>query len=154
MGGGASQMQGVEDLLATTYMIGKAIAAISFPGMYRIYDFHSPLAPKLKNATSFAFFSHESDDEGGGNEEYEEPDISKYSHCFKVTVGQDNIYIEDVLYVNEAGWTALHACCMSFLTKEAGALLVDEIVELGGDIDVKTKSGTGSFNSGWTPLHM
>lgn len=145
-------MQGVEDLLATTYMIGKAIAAISFPGMYRIYDFHSPNAPKLKNSHSFAFFGHDSDNEDDDN--YQVPDISEYGHFFKVIVGQDIIYIENPLIINEAGWSPLHSCCMSFLTKEAGILLIDEIIRLGGSIDVKTVTGPGSFNRGWSPLHM
>jgi hypothetical protein len=35
MGGGASSQMGVEDLLTSTYMIGRAISAITFPGMYR-----------------------------------------------------------------------------------------------------------------------
>jgi hypothetical protein len=46
MGGGASTIA-LDDLLATTYAIGSAIASISLPGMYRIYDFHSKKAPRL-----------------------------------------------------------------------------------------------------------
>ncbi|CAN0432670.1 unnamed protein product, partial [Hapterophycus canaliculatus] len=29
-----------------------------------------------------------------------------------------------------------------------------EVVALGGDLNLKTKRGPGSFNSGFTPLHM
>ena len=153
MGGGASSsMQNMEDLLATTYMIGKAIASISFPGMYRIYDFHSSKAPRLKNMRSFSFFAPDSDEED--EDEYQEPPLSQYEHYFKIIVGQDVIYIEDPTKANEAGWTALHACCMSFLTKDAGSALVDEIIRLKGNIDIPTIAGPGTFNKGWTPLHM
>lgn len=35
----------------------------------------------------------------------------------------------------------------------AGTLL-QEMVALGGDLNLKTTKGPGSFNSGFTPLHM
>lgn len=146
-------MQGMEDLLATTYMIGKAIAAITFPGMYRIYDFHSPRAPRLKAMrNNFSFFAPDSDDED--EDDYQEPPLSAYQHFFKVIVGGDSIYIENPLAANEAGWTPLHACCMSFLTKDAGIALIDEIIAKGGSLDIPTIAGPGTFNKGWTPLHM
>ena len=51
MGGGVSFSEmGVEELVTTTIMIGRAISTVKFPGMYRIYDFHSSKAPRLKNA--------------------------------------------------------------------------------------------------------
>lgn len=173
MGGGASGMQGVEELITTTYMIGRAIAAITFPGMYRIYDFHSPLAPKLKNAQrSFSFFAADSDDEeddednyggggrrgllgnGGEGDENNGSAAEVYEKFFSVTVGDDKIYLEDPLYVNESGWTALHTCCMSFMTVPAGLALIDETIRLGGSLDGKTTAGPGTFNKGWTPLQM
>lgn len=141
----------MEDILTTTYMIGRAIAAISCPGMYRIHDFHSPLAPRLKNTKSFAFFADESDDEEG--QEFQ-PDPSVYSNFFNVTVGEDVIYIEDPLDCNESGWTPLHACCMSFMTVSAGMKIIDEIVRRGGNLNIKTTAGPGSFNKGWTALQM
>ena len=145
-------MQGMEDLLATTYMIGKAIAAITFPGMYRIYDFHSAKAPRLKTMrNNYSFFAPDSDDE---DDEYEDPPASAYEHFFRVVVGGDIIYIENPLAANEAGWTPLHACCMSFLTKDAGLALVDEVVDQGGNLNISTLAGPGTFNRGWTPLHM
>ena len=63
MGAGASS-QGI-DLIATTMMIGQAIASITFPGMFRIYDFHSSLAPRLKvrPTFSFSYYGADSDDE-------------------------------------------------------------------------------------------
>lgn len=141
----------MEDLITTTYMIGRAIAAITCPGMYRIYDFHSNLAPKLKNAKSFSFFGEESDED---EEETMEPDSSRYAHLFNVKVGEDVVYLEDPLGANEAGWTPLHACCMSFLTVSAGIKLIEETVRQGGSLNRKTLAGPGSFNKGWTPLHM
>ena len=50
--------------------------------------------------------------------------------------------------------TALHACCMSFVTVPAALKLIDEIKKEGGKIDIKTMNGPGSFNKGWTPLQM
>eukprot|EP00595_Chromulina_sp_UTEXLB2642_P001275 CAMPEP_0196766534 /NCGR_PEP_ID=MMETSP1095-20130614/26012_1 /TAXON_ID=96789 ORGANISM="Chromulina nebulosa, Strain UTEXLB2642" /NCGR_SAMPLE_ID=MMETSP1095 /ASSEMBLY_ACC=CAM_ASM_000446 /LENGTH=568 /DNA_ID=CAMNT_0042129021 /DNA_START=61 /DNA_END=1764 /DNA_ORIENTATION=+ len=156
MGGGASSIQGIEDLLTTTYMIGKAIAAVTFPGMYRIYDFHSNKAPKLKNIQKkFIFFQNDDDDEDDDDyDDSEPPDPSHYAHFFHVKVGDDIIYIEDPIIENEAGWTPLHSCCMSFNTIPAGLALIDETLRLNGDLNIKTKSGPGSFNSGWTPLQM
>ena len=48
MGGGTSSMVVLDDLLAATFHIGNTIASMSVPGMFRIYDFHSKKAPKLK----------------------------------------------------------------------------------------------------------
>ena len=154
MGGGASLMENVEELMTTTILIGRAISAVQFPGMYRLYDFHSKKAPKLKNAQVFKpFFLPDSDDED--NEVVEQvPDESEYSHFFHVKVGEDNIYIEDVLRENEAGWTPLHACCMSLQTVDAGLAIIEEVMRRGGNLDVKTKMGPGTFNREWSPLQM
>jgi hypothetical protein len=152
MGGGASAIEGVDELLSTTYMIGRAISAITFPGIYRIYDFHSSKAPKLKNQRQFTFFAPDSDDED--ENQAQEPEESSYIHFFCVLVGEDKIYLENPLAVNQDGWTALHTCCMSFSTIKAGLSLIDEIVHRGGNIDLKTIAGPGTFNSEWSPLHM
>ena len=152
MGGGASSMQGVDELLSATYMIGRAISAIAFPGMYRIYDFHSSKAPKLKNQRQFTFFAPDSDDEDETLQE--KPDESTFSHLFNVLVGEDIIYLENPIEINEAGWTPLHTCCMSFLTVPAGLVLIDEVMRRGANIDTKTVAGPGTFNSEWTCLHM
>lgn len=156
MGGGVSLMEGaegVEQLMTTALMIGRAISAVAFPGMYRIYDFHSKKAPKLKNGQKFTpFFNADSDDED--EEEYVEPNPANYEHFFHVKVGGDTIYIEDPLQENEAGWTALHACCMSLQTVEAGLEIIEEMSRRGGHFDTKTVSGPGTFNRGWTALQM
>ena len=34
------------------------------------------------------------------------------------------------------------------------SLEAQEVVALGGDLNLKTTRGPGSFNSGFTPLHM
>jgi hypothetical protein len=151
MGGGASSVQGVENLLATTMMIGRAIAAITFPGMFRIYDFHSKKAPKLKtNQNSFVIFGYVSDDD----DEEEPIDPAEYQHLFNVQVGDDTIYLDDPLAANDAGWTPLHACCMSLSTVAAGIKLIKETKARGGNLDSRTIAGPGTFNRGWTPLHM
>jgi hypothetical protein len=153
MGGGISLMEGgLEELLTTTIMIGRAISAVTFPGMYRIYDFHSKRAPRLKNAKQFTFFAPDSDDED--DEEYVVPDPERYEHFFKVMVGEDTIYLENPTEVNESGWTPLHACCMSMSTVQAAFLLIDETVRRGESFEVKTTVGPGTFNKGWTVLHM
>jgi len=147
----------VEEMLTATYMLGRAIATVTFPGMYRIYDFHSPKAPKLQNAKKLTFFSQEDDSDDGDDEKDcvgIAPDPCQYEDMFKVTVGDDIIYLENPIEVNDAGWTPLHTCCMSFLTVSAGQQLIDETLRLGGSLDVKTVHGPGNFNSGWTPLHM
>ena len=93
MGGGASSMN-MEDLIQTTVMVGRAIAAITFPGMYRIYDFHSPKAPRLKTANHFVLFSDESDDEEsrGGNNAI---DPSLYDSYMKFVNGASRFYWEN-----------------------------------------------------------
>ena len=147
-------MADVDQLLSTTMMIGRAIAAITFPGMFRIYDFHSTKAPKLKNQRQFSFFAPDSDDEDDDEDNNGIPDPSEYAHLFNVQVGEDQVYLEDPTFVNEAGWTALHTCCMSFLTVNAGIALIDETIRRGKSVDVKTLAGPGTFNSQWTALHM
>ena len=148
-----SNADSMEGILAATYMVGRAIAAVAFPGMHRIYDFHSPRAPKLKSASPFTLFQqteYDSDDDPP-DDLYSEEELSE---LFCVDVGSDKIYIEDPLVVNESGWTPLHACCMSFLTVPAGLKLIEEITRRGGYLDIPTKIGPGTFNKGWTPLQM
>lgn len=155
MGGGISLVEGgIEDLLTTTIMIGRAISAVAFPGMYRIYDFHSSKAPKLKNAKRFTFFAPSDSDDEDEDNDYEPPHPSQYAHLFKVTVGDDSIYLEDPTGENESGWTPLHSCCMSLSTVQAAFLLIDETIRVGGSFETRTKTGPGTFNKGWTPLHM
>lgn len=150
MGGGQSTSALMGEIIAATYVIGRAIATTTFPGMYRIYDFHSSKAPKIMAVNpSFNFYA-DSDEEI----DEDEPDESEYAHMFHVHVGEDTIYIENPIEVNEAGWTPLHACCMSFLTVQAGLALVDETERLGGDLNAKTTFGPGTYSKGWTALHM
>lgn len=145
-GGGAA-----EDILATTYLIGRAIAAIAFPGMFRIYDFHSSRAPKIRHSVHQLLFfpgDMDSDAEDRPAEPYE------YEHLFHVRVGDDTIYLDDPVEANDLGWTPLHTCCMSFLTVSAAETLIREHVRRGKDFETKTKAGPGTFNRGWTALHM
>ena len=142
----------MDDLIATTYVIGRALSAITFPGMYRIYDFHSSKAPKIKNNKPMMFYSTAPDESVPDDDP--PPDPSEYSHMLCLQVGEDKVYIDDVGYVNPDGWTVLHTCCMSFSTVKAGLDIIDELIRKGGDLDVKTMSGPGSFNKGWTSLHM
>ena len=43
-------------------------------------------------------------------------------------VGDDKIYIENVLESNMSGWLPLHACCMSTVTLDAALKLIDEML--------------------------
>lgn len=150
-------MGGVEHLLQTTIMIGKAIAGISFPGMYRIYDFHSELAPPLRTQPILFFGFPDEDNQDEDDDEVkarQNIDKAQYEHLFHVTVGEDEIYIEEPLCVNEAGWTPLHTCCMSVQTIPAALKLIDENIKRDGNLDIKTKHGPGTFNAGWTCLHI
>ena len=158
MGGGASS-GGIEGILATTLMVGRAIAGVyRNPGMYRLQDFHSEKAPRLKSAKppTFVFFGQEDDDDEDEEEDdgYEPPSPIEYEHMFSVEMNDETIYIEDVNVVNEEGWTALHASCMSFVAVPAATKIIDEIKRTGGSLDRMTLAGPGSFNKGWTPLHM
>lgn len=151
MGGGASS-QGLEDVIQETFQLGRALVSVSFPGMYRIYDFHSSKAPKIKNSNPFSLLMAPDSDEE--EEEAEQPAEENYKDLFHVTVGGDVIYFDDVNEVNDAGWTALHTCCMSYQTVEAGIALIKEMSRLNGNLDEKTITGPGAFNAGWSPLHM
>lgn len=154
--GGASSAMAVEEMLTATYLLGRAITAVAFPGMYRIYDFHSQKAPPLQNVKKFAIFSNEddSDDEEESDVTLIAPDPCMYDSMFKVHVADDVIYLENPIEANEAGWTPLHTCCMSTLTVTAGVSLIDETIRQRGNLNIKTIKGPGNFNSGWTPLHM
>jgi hypothetical protein len=142
MGGGMSTASGLEEMLSASHMVGRAIAAITFPGMHRIYDFHSERAPKIKNVTSFVMFGQAAADEDDDDDE----DQNKFSEAeleniFFVQVGNDKIYLEDPQAVNGSGWTPLHTCCMSFLTIPAGLKIIDYMVEHGNLFDAKTFIG-------------
>lgn len=154
MGGGASSLN-MEDLIQTTVMVGRAIASLSFPGMYRLVDFHSSKAPKLRSTRHFVLFSDDSEeDDAGQGQSQAGPPLESYEHMFRVEVNEEFIYLEDVCRVNDQGWQALHTCCMSYITAPAGLLIVDEMVRLGAPLDQKTKLGPGTFNREWTALHM
>lgn len=138
MGGGMSS-SGLEDMLTASHMVGRAIAAITFPGMHRIYDFHSTRAPKIKNMSNFIMFGQETDDEADENENaFTESELET---VFFVQVGNDKIYLEDPVAVNASGWTPLHTCCMSFLTIPAGLKIIDYMVEHGNQFEIKTIIG-------------
>ena len=77
-----------------------------------------------------------------------------YAHLFHVTVNDEVVYFDDVCFENEAAWTALHACCMSFHTAQAGLEIIAEMQRRGASLDTKTLAGPGTFNKGWTALHM
>lgn len=135
-----------------------------FVGMYRLYDFHSNKAPKLRNQRQFPtpfspFYAPDSDEENeedstAAESQHSVPDPAVYGRFFKVSVGEDDIYLEDPLLENDAGWTPLHACCMSLSTVEAGLAIIEETIRRGGSLDIKTQYGPGTFNKGWTALQM
>eukprot|EP00505_MAST-04D_sp_SCG-Rhode-Island_P002120 Stramenopile-MAST_4_protein_2120 len=55
---------------------------------------------------------------------------------------------------NKDGWTPLHACCHSIDMVQAAKVLIEEILNQGGDLNMKTKRGPGSLANGYTPLHI
>lgn len=74
--------------------------------MYRIYDFHSNKAPKLKNQQKFSpFFAQDSDDEEdteyGVNEQIA-PDPNEYEKFFKLVVGCENRISYFFYYINKS----------------------------------------------------
>jgi len=187
MGGAASAtiaVGDIEDMVACSLLLGRAIAAISFPDMYRIYDFHCKDAPPLfalddddddlpdlvfltddKSSVVAEMGSPKPDDDEEGMEklaateiapEEEKPEkVYKTEGLFELQVGEETVYLEDVNFQNQAGWLALHACCHSQATGQIGVQLIEEMVRTGrSNFDVKTKRGPGPFNAGWTPLHM
>lgn len=164
MGGAASAtiaIGEVEDLVACTLFLGRAIAAISFPDMFRIYDFHSPDAPPLRKEDDDDedlpdFFGIANMEAPKVSPEDEKPKkVYKTEGFFALEVGQDKVYLEDVNRQNECGWLPLHACCHSQATAELGIKIIDEMVRTGkANFDLKTTRGPGPFNSGWTPLQM
>lgn len=139
MGGGMSA-SGLEDMLSASHMVGRAIAAITFPGMHRIYDFHSPRAPKIQSMSNFVMFGQQIDDDDDDENENKFSD-SELEKIFFVVVGNDKIYLEDPLAVNSSGWTPLHTCCMSFLTIPAGLKIIDYMVSHGNQFEIKTIIG-------------
>jgi hypothetical protein len=143
MGGGMSSSSGLEDMLAASHMVGRAIAAITFPGMFRIYDFHSTNAPRIKSMANFLMFGQEADDDEEEENEnaFSESELEK---IFCVQVGNDKIYLEDPQAVNASGWTPLHTCCMSFMTIPAGLKIIDYIAEHGNQFETKTVIGKNS----------
>lgn len=116
----------------------------------RIYDFHSDKAPKLKKVKPLAFLVT--------NDQEEEADVlpksDDYLDFFHFNMGEDVIYIEDISFVNDGGWTALHTCCMSNVTVDVAHEIIDEMARKNCSFDAKTISGPGTFNAGWTALHM
>ena len=146
MGGGASHGS-LEGLLQSTLMVGRAIASIyRNPGMYRLQDFHSSLAPRLKSNKAqnpFVFFGREPDEE---EDLGPDPEPILYEHLFHVVVNEETIYFDDVCSENEAAWTPLHTCCMSFHTAQAGCAIIDEMQRRGASLNTKTRAGPGTFN--------
>lgn len=107
MGAGASSMQEL-DLGVTTLVLGQALAAITFPDMFRLHDFHSPKAPRLRSMVSITWFggiqdlgSDEQDDD------YETPPPEQYEHLFHVQLGDQMIYID-----GEKGLLLVDCCCL------------------------------------------
>lgn len=154
MGAGASSMREL-DLGVTTLVLGQALAAITFPDMFRLHDFHSPRAPRLRSIVTITWFGGVQEiDEEELDEDYREPAPEEYQHMFNVQLGDQRIYIEDVLQPNALGWTPLHACCHSSNTMGAAFKIIEEMQRRGGSFETQTVRGPGIFNAGWTALHM
>ena len=147
MGAGASSDGGeLEQLVACTYLLGQALASMSFPDMYRIQDFHAEDAPALRSARGLA-----ADRENAAREAAQPFD---YGSRFNVMVSGERIVLDDVARENPDGWTPLHACCHSHATTTAALAIVEELVRNRASLEARTRRGPGAYNAGWTPLHM
>lgn len=143
MGGAASSAAAaeLEELVACTYLLGQALASMSFPDMYRIHDFHSRTAPPLQSPS---FIKEEEAEDG----------------LFSVTVHNQRIILDDLTAQNADGWTPLHACCHSHSCVPAALAIVAKLCNSLSNsalfvvLEARTKRGPGSGNSGWTALHM
>ena len=158
----ASVLAEAEELLTCSVLLGRAMAALTFPDIHRIQDFHSKCAPelasqKLSNRTEREIFAamfddvlYNSDGEDGGNgrpqgltenagralqeeEGGKQPSENFDYHAhFTVLVGSDKIVIDDVSFQNEDGWTPLHSCCHSHTAISAGLAIVEQMVRKDG----------------------
>ncbi|CAM9328183.1 unnamed protein product [Chrysoparadoxa australica] len=74
----------------------------------------------------------------------------------EVTIGEEvlQLRLDTITLPNNDGWTPLHACCHSNTTTKAGLAVLEEYIRQGGDLNAKTIRGPGSFNRGWTCVHM
>ncbi|KAH8096320.1 hypothetical protein JL720_3685 [Aureococcus anophagefferens] len=145
MGAGASSDGGeLEQLVACTYLLGQALASMSFPDMYRIQDFHAEDAPALRSARGLA-----ADRENAAREAAQPFD---YGSRFNVMVSGERIVLDDVARENPDGWTPLHACCHSHATTTAALAIVEARAQPGEPRGAR--GGARAHNAGWTPLHM
>ena len=151
MGAGASTEHEIEAVFACTVLIGEAMMQgldpryVSFPDMFRIYDFHvgpkqftSPSAgiliqsqPTLHNVLDDAKNTQE------GNFEVDE------AQHLVVMVDKDRVVLprKDLLRPNAEGWTALHACCHTANTVKAGSDIIKAIrMEATGEVDWDAKT--------------
>ncbi|KAH8060440.1 hypothetical protein JL722_4535 [Aureococcus anophagefferens] len=153
MGAGASSDGGeLEQLVACTYLLGQALASMSFPDMYRIQDFHAEDAPALRSARGLA-----ADRENAAREAAQPFD---YGSRFNVMVSGERIVLDDVARENPDGWTPLHACCHSHATTTAALAIVEELVRNRASLEARTRRGGPARapkdlanGIGWTPLH-
>lgn len=147
MGAGASADGGeLEQLVACTYLLGQALASMSFPDMYRVQDFHADDAPALRSDVGLL-----ADRE---NEERDSDAPFDYSERFCVVVSGERIVLDDVEVSNDDGWTPLHACCHNHQTMGAALEILKELQRRGASLEHKTIRGPGAYASGWTLLHM
>ena len=153
MGAGASSDGGeLEQLVACTYLLGQALASMSFPDMYRVQDFHAADAPRLRSASTGLLDDGDaapgSSSGGGGGAVFD------YGSRFNVLVSGERVVLDDVAGENGDGWTPLHACCHSQATVAAALAIVAELKRTGASLEGKTRRGPGAYNAGWTALHM
>ncbi|KAJ1451224.1 ankyrin repeat-containing domain protein [Pelagophyceae sp. CCMP2097] len=169
MGAASSTAGGeLEELVACTYLLGQALASMSFPDMYRIHDFHSRAAPPLKtpldalDALDLGYRFQSDESAGSATPRSSQASIVQpvlaepfdYFTHFNVMVAGERIVIDDVARQNGDGWTALHACCHSHASVGAALALVEELQRIGATLELRTKRGPGAYNARWTALHM
>ncbi|CAM9101157.1 unnamed protein product, partial [Scytosiphon promiscuus] len=170
MGGGASSSaaaEQMEEMMAYSVLLSRTITCMSFPGMHSIKDFN--ILPKKDGSSASVKKDQDGSDRRGSastsgsfsrsssGSEGPPPLIGpELEDKFTVVVDGEVIVVDDVTQQARSpqGWTPLHACCHSATTAAVGLRILKEVVALGGDLNLKTKRGPGSFNSGFTPLHM
>ncbi|CAM9511676.1 unnamed protein product [Ectocarpus sp. 13 AM-2016] len=168
MGGGASSAaaEQMEEMIAYSTLLSKTITCMTFPGMHSIKDFN--LLPKKDTGASTLKKREESGRSTTATDSFSRTSSGsegppplldpELEDKFTVVVDGEVIVLDDVTQQarqqNEDGWTPLHACCHSATTAAIGLRILEEVVAMGGDLNLRTTSGPGNFNSGFTPLHM
>ncbi|CAM9706309.1 unnamed protein product [Chrysoparadoxa australica] len=115
------------------------------PGLYTLQDFHTPDSTEKKAPAP---------DEQGAGQGTDGGEQGGWDRSIRVEIRGEALRIVDVLGANQSGWTPLHSCCHDKQSQAAGLVILEEYVRRDGDLNAKTRVGPGTFNKGWSPLHI